>query len=592
MRKCLICNQLERACVLWLNYWHVYCSYIIELVLFIYKNMIENITNIGQIIMPVNRTVSGNCDTTGTKRFSIDENQIQPERNTSEISSSDNESKNIDNYNERSNNHKDKINSDTKSNNEYKSKVENNKTDKNAEKENKGTEESCNTEVQENDQVNKKSEVTDDSPREEITEQNEIENEDVLSLLNQFNIETGNEVNSKQIKVTDGIEEGQLGIKNVLPENTNKENVLEQVPAQAEGLQEAKPLTEDNKTQNVSEYLSNNNVEQISSEPVSDKNNLPEVKDVFNTVQEQEEVVSDIISEGKSKIEELIGDSKPGEQLTQAMKNHAQNVQEFNKQANNQQAESEINISQAAQENNNLFDSSGSGTDDSLKQKSGIANDLISDLSDNNVDIPEDNKILVEQAFTNAQTNETQEISSVVSEKVSATILKENSGNDLSTQISKHITESIQSSTISQSGEKQITVHLNPPELGSVTIKFSEKNSELSGTLQVSKAETKAEIEQAMPDIIKSLSESGIQLKRIDIVSTENKFSTDDSAKEQMMNGDDSENTGQNDSGNHNAGAGDFNKSRFQQWFSNTIEYSRGYSQSNQFATGSINMLA
>jgi flagellar hook-length control protein FliK len=397
-------------------------------------------------------------------------------------------------------------------------------------------------------------------------------------------------VQSEQINVLDETENGKLGIETILPKNSNGQNGLNQVPV--EGQQTEKALTENNNTQDVSKLLANNNVEQISPETFADKNNQPAVKDVFNMVREQKDVVSETISEGKGKIDELIGESETVEQVSQIAKKHIQNLQEFSKHTNEQQADGETNVSQAVQKSDGLFDGLAEKTNDSLKQKPDIADALSSASIKNDVQILNDNNLVVEQTFTNAQTNETQNISAVTSEKAAPDILKAGSDNDVSAQISKHISETISSSTIQQGGEKQITIHLNPPELGSVMIKFSEKNSELTGTLQVSKAETKVEIENALPDIIRSLSESGIQLKRIDVVSTENRFSANDSNKEQLTQGDNSGHSGQNDSHNQNAGADDFNKSRFQQWFSNTIEYSRGYSAQNQFASSSINMLA
>ncbi|MBN2589226.1 MAG: flagellar hook-length control protein FliK [Sedimentisphaerales bacterium] len=552
--------------------------------------MIENITNIGQILIPANQAVPGKTDVPGTRRFSIGEDQDLPERKAYEISSNDNKSQNVNYSNERNEVRENESIVDKKSNNEPYLKVESRKAQKHHTNEYDKTENSCDNEIQENEQLNPQSEVANDSTQNELPEQDEIANEDVLSVLAQSNTVTDYAVKPEQIKALDETESEQPGIETILPENSNGQNGLNQVPV--EGQQTEKAVTENNNTQDVTELLANNNVEQISTETFTDKNNQPAVKDVFNMVQEQKNAVSETISEGKSKIEELLGDSKPVEQISQIAKKHIQNLQEFNKNANEKQLDGETNVSQAAQESDDLFDGSADNANEFLKQKPDIADALSSASIGNDVQVLDDNGMVIEQTFANAQTNETQNISTVTSEKAASDILKASSDNDVSTQISKHITESISSSAVPQAGEKQITVRLNPPELGSVMIKFSEKNSELTGTLQVSKAETKAEIENALPDIIKSLSESGIQLKRIDVVSTENKFSTNDSTKEQLMQGDNSGNSGQNESYNQNTGAGDFNKSRFQKWFSNTIEYSRGYAAQNQFASGSINMLA
>lgn len=92
------------------------------------------------------------------------------------------------------------------------------------------------------------------------------------------------------------------------------------------------------------------------------------------------------------------------------------------------------------------------------------------------------------------------------------------SPNDTPTDVGKQILESIQNSYTQPDGDQQITVRLNPPELGKVFIKFQEQNSELTGVLEVNKAETRVEIEQALPQIARDLANAGIQIKRIDVM--------------------------------------------------------------------------
>ena len=73
-------------------------------------------------------------------------------------------------------------------------------------------------------------------------------------------------------------------------------------------------------------------------------------------------------------------------------------------------------------------------------------------------------------------------------------------------------------SSFSQEGQnQQITIQLNPPELGKVLIKFQEQDNQITGLLEVSKTQTRIEIEQAIPQIIRSLQDSGIQIKRLDV---------------------------------------------------------------------------
>ncbi len=89
---------------------------------------------------------------------------------------------------------------------------------------------------------------------------------------------------------------------------------------------------------------------------------------------------------------------------------------------------------------------------------------------------------------------------------------------DVSTNISKQIQESIHSSL--RQGEQQITIRLDPPELGKVSIKFHEQDGQIVGLLEVSKAQTRTEIQQALPQIIQNLVENGVQVKRLEVLLT------------------------------------------------------------------------
>lgn len=67
-------------------------------------------------------------------------------------------------------------------------------------------------------------------------------------------------------------------------------------------------------------------------------------------------------------------------------------------------------------------------------------------------------------------------------------------------------------------GDKQIEVRLDPPELGSVTVRFQEQDGQITGVLEVSKDQTRQEIEQALPQVLRGMQESGILIRRLDVV--------------------------------------------------------------------------
>ena len=94
----------------------------------------------------------------------------------------------------------------------------------------------------------------------------------------------------------------------------------------------------------------------------------------------------------------------------------------------------------------------------------------------------------------------------------------QNTPADASGDIGRQILESIRSQQDQQGAERLITVRLNPPELGKVFIKLQEHQAELTGVLEVSRSQTRFEIEHALPEIIRNLADSGIQVKRLDVM--------------------------------------------------------------------------
>ena len=93
------------------------------------------------------------------------------------------------------------------------------------------------------------------------------------------------------------------------------------------------------------------------------------------------------------------------------------------------------------------------------------------------------------------------------------------STDDVSTSIGTQIQEHIHSSL--RQGDQQITIRLNPPELGKVSVRFQEQEGQITGLLEVSKTQTRYEIEHALPQIIRNLQDSGIPIKRLEVVLTD-----------------------------------------------------------------------
>ncbi len=103
--------------------------------------------------------------------------------------------------------------------------------------------------------------------------------------------------------------------------------------------------------------------------------------------------------------------------------------------------------------------------------------------------------------------------------EVSAGPADKTSTGDVSANVSEQIQESIGASL--RQGNNQITIQLDPPELGKVLVKFQEQDGQIIGQLEVSKAETRVEIQQILPEIVRGLQESGVPLRRIEVLMTE-----------------------------------------------------------------------
>ncbi|MGD0077652.1 MAG: flagellar hook-length control protein FliK, partial [Sedimentisphaerales bacterium] len=87
--------------------------------------------------------------------------------------------------------------------------------------------------------------------------------------------------------------------------------------------------------------------------------------------------------------------------------------------------------------------------------------------------------------------------------------------NDPAAAVREQISQSV--TAASQQVNRQITIQLNPPELGKISVKFTQTGSELTGLLEASNPQTRAEIHQQIPEILRSLEQAGVTVKRIDV---------------------------------------------------------------------------
>ncbi|MHC4123377.1 MAG: flagellar hook-length control protein FliK [Planctomycetota bacterium] len=156
------------------------------------------------------------------------------------------------------------------------------------------------------------------------------------------------------------------------------------------------------------------------------------------------------------------------------------------------------------------------------------------------------------------------------------------SGNSVSSQIQESIHSSL------QSGNRQVVIRLNPPELGKVAIKFAEQGDDITGLLQVDKPQTRDQLQQALPEIIQNLQDSGIQIKKFEVVLTNQQEQY--TPKDQSSSAAQDNWAGQQSSTNPQSHT---NNTNYNEWLSNidnVIEFAEP--QAQLAGSSTINMLA
>lgn len=148
---------------------------------------------------------------------------------------------------------------------------------------------------------------------------------------------------------------------------------------------------------------------------------------------------------------------------------------------------------------------------------------------------------------------------------------------DISEQIQEYISSSV------RQGDQRVTIHLNPPELGKVFIKFQEEGDQITGLLEVSKMQTRYQIQQALPQIVRNLADSGIQIKRLEVVLADQAESQ--TYKDQLLQ----------DGSFYQHGSAEKNNSNnmyANEWMTNIDSYQNTSEQQDMFVTDkSINIL-
>jgi flagellar hook-length control protein FliK len=188
-----------------------------------------------------------------------------------------------------------------------------------------------------------------------------------------------------------------------------------------------------------------------------------------------------------------------------------------------------------------------------------------------------------------SQTLITEQTPAAAKNATTANMPGQTSSSNVSADIGRQILESFHSSVSQQGTERQITIRLNPPELGKVFITFRQQDSELTGFMEVSKPQTRFEIEQTLPQIIRNLADSGIHIKRFEVIlSNEGQTGQGTLGNQSMQSG----GAHQQNSGNHWMPGYNPDADESNEWLASNNSYENLYEFQEGFITdGSINML-
>jgi flagellar hook-length control protein FliK len=336
----------------------------------------------------------------------------------------------------------------------------------------------------------------------------------ITNAQNKSSSVTGQAVKSSEIKLIHSAEKGQLGIKTILPTKSNGQNglkairpelaksavVVKKQPETSKNNEKAAvpvkniSLTEKGNTQKLVPAISDNTGKSTKAPGV--KPSIPNIN--LTTGQDK-------TSETKPHLKQVDFEKLKLTADTEAKTKKSQNIPNLSNPNRKESIHTDNNIS----ENKSVQKLKASSVQIIAGQTKEQSNSVSNKSSSQGFE-----QMLSQH---NPQTLITEQ-SSIPAKSATAANSSNQSSSDVSADIGRQILESVQRSMSQQGADHQITVRLNPPELGKVLIKFQQQDSELTGLMEVNKSQTRFEIEQALPQIIRNLANCGIHIKRLDVM--------------------------------------------------------------------------
>jgi flagellar hook-length control protein FliK len=336
---------------------------------------------------------------------------------------------------------------------------------------------------------------------------------------------TGHAVKSAEIKLLHSTEKGQLGLKTVLPTTSEGQNGLKAVLPGTSVLPDTSKSTPESKI--TFETGKNTDKVSVSAKTIAETKSITEKGIIKELTPEVPANTGKSTTTASGKIPSaninpsVVHTKAPEIQLQPAGIDPEKSVpaKETEAKITDAQTLSKLlnsNGKEATHTGNNLSENQNAQKLNiaSVQVSTGQTKDQGTSTSNKN------NSQGFEQMLSHntPQTLITEQTPATAKNATAANMPGQNSSSNVSADIGKQILESIQSSVSQQGAERQITVRLNPPELGKVSITFRQQDGELTGLMEVSKAQTRFEIEQTLPQIIRNLADSGIHIKRLEVM--------------------------------------------------------------------------
>jgi len=404
---------------------------------------------------------------------------------------------------------------------------------------------------------------------------------------------TGHAVKSAEIKLLHTTEKGQLGLKTVLSAKSNGEN----------GLKAVLTNTLENNPAVKKQAETGNNTDKISvlTKTITETKSATEATEKKNTTELAPEIPTNT---GKStnistvKLTAEYFNLKTVQAKTSEMQPQPAGINPEKPALTDQtdaKANASLKISNSSNPNGKeAIHTSNDNPESQNVQKLNIAAMQVptgqtKDRGNSTSDKSTSQGFEQILSHNNSQTIITEQTPSTAKNTTAANLTSQNSFRDVSADIGKQILESVQRSISQQGVDRQITVRLNPPELGKVLIKFQQHNSELTGLMEVSKTQTRFEIEQTLPQIIRNLADSGIHIKRLEVtLSNEQQPGQGTSGNQSLQNG----GSQQQYSGNPGTSGNDMDVQEGNEWLASNNSY-EGLSelQETLITDSSINLL-